>query len=64
MTEVRNGVQIEPSLQPLSVETLSGDITNSNDGARLNIAANGVRYDRSYLMFAYLIHTLHPTELR
>ncbi len=35
-------VRIEPDLQPLTGETLSFSTSNSQDGARLDIAANGL----------------------
>ena len=45
-------VRIEPDLQPLTGEVLTGASSNSQDGARLDIAANGFwggRYQRTYL---------------
>ena len=42
LTEVCHDVCIEPELQPISEETLSGSTSNAQDGARLDIAANGV----------------------
>ena len=42
---------IEPSLQPLSGETLQGASSNIQNGARLDIAANGFwggRYERTF----------------
>ena len=65
MRKVCNGVEIEPSLQPLSGENLSGATSNSDDGTRLVITAKrlwGGWYERSFLMFSYLIHMLHPTD--
>ena len=41
LAEVCNDVCIEPCLQPLSGETLNGASSNAQDGARLDIAANG-----------------------
>ena len=41
LSEVCNDVCIEPTLQPLSGETLNGSSAIIEDGARLNIAANG-----------------------
>lgn len=41
LTEVCNNVCIEPELQPVTDEVLTGATTNSQDGARLDIAANG-----------------------
>ena len=51
MTEVCNDVCIEPHLQPITGETFSGASATTEDGARLNIAANGFwgsRYGRAY----------------
>ncbi len=51
LTEVCSDVQIEPDLQPLTGETLSFATSNSQDGARLDIAANGFwggRYERTF----------------
>ena len=41
LTEVCNDVCIEPDLQPLTGEALTGSSSNTQDGARLDIAANG-----------------------
>ena len=41
LTEVCHNVCIEPGLQPISNEILTGATTNTQDGARLNVAANG-----------------------
>ena len=51
MTEVCNDVCIEPHLQPSTGETFSGASATTEDGARLDIAANGFwgsRYERAY----------------
>ncbi len=51
LTEICPDVQIEPDLQPLTGETLSYATSNSQDGARLDIAANGFwggRYERTF----------------
>ena len=51
LTEVCNDVCIEPSLQPLSGETLQGASSNIQNGACLDIAANsfwGGRYERTF----------------
>ena len=40
-TEVCHDVCIEPGLQPISNEILTGATTNTQDGARLDVAANG-----------------------
>ena len=52
LTEVCNDVCIEPDLQPLSGEVLSGSSSNTQDGARLDIAVNGFwggRFERTFL---------------
>ena len=52
LSEVCNDVCIEPDLQPLTREVLTGASSNVQDGARLNIAANGVgggRFEKTYL---------------
>ena len=41
LTEVCHQVSIEPDLQPLSTESFSSSSTNTQDGARLDIAVNG-----------------------
>ena len=41
LTEVFNDVCIEPDLQPIDGEVLTGSSSNTQDGARLDIAANG-----------------------
>ena len=41
LTEVCNDVSIEPGLQPVPSDTLTGATANHQDGARLDIAANG-----------------------
>ena len=51
MSEVCNDVCVEPPLQPLTGEALSGASAITEDGARLDIAANGFwggRYDRAF----------------
>ena len=42
LTEVCNDVCTEPELQPVTDEELIGATANSQAGARLDIAANGV----------------------
>ena len=49
LTEVCNNVQVEPELQVITSETLSGRSANTTDGARLDVAACGFwggRYER------------------
>ena len=41
LTEVCSDVCIEPELQPITGESLTGTSFNVQDGARLDIAANG-----------------------
>ena len=52
LSEVCNEVTIEPHLQPLSGEQLSGATANSQDGARLDVATNGLwggRFEKPYM---------------
>ena len=51
LTEVCNDVCIEPELQPVTDEVLMGATANLQDGARLDIAANGFwggTFERTY----------------
>ena len=51
LTEVCHDVCIEPGLQPVSSEILTGASANRQDGARLDIAANGFwggSYERTF----------------
>ena len=51
LSEVCNDVCIEPTLQPITGEALRGATAISEDGARLDIAANGFwggRFERAY----------------
>ena len=51
LTEVCSDVCLEPDLQPIEGEVLSGSSSNTQDGARLDIAANGFwggRYERTF----------------
>ena len=41
LSEVCNDVCIQPNLQPITGETLTGASAITEDGARLDIAANG-----------------------
>ena len=43
LSEVCHSVSVEPHLQPLSSETLRCASANVEDGARLDIVANGFR---------------------
>ena len=52
LTEVCNDVYIEPELQPLTGEALTGATSNAQDGTRLDTAANafwGGRSERTFL---------------
>ena len=51
LTEVCNNVRIKPDLQPATNEVSSGATANLQDGAWLDIAANGVwggTFERTY----------------
>ena len=51
LTQVCSDVCIEPVLQPMSGEVLSSATSNTQDGARLDIAANGFwggRFERTF----------------
>ena len=51
LTEVCNDVRVEPVLQTLTGEVFTGRSTNTTDGARLDIAANGFwggRYEKCF----------------
>ena len=51
LTEVCSDVCIEPDLQPITGEVLIGATSNAQDGARLDITANGFwggRFERTY----------------
>ena len=52
LTEVCHDIVIDPDLQPLTGEVLARASSNTADGARLDIAANGLwggRFERTYL---------------
>ena len=60
LSEVCNDVCIEPTLQPITGETLTGASTITEDGDRLDIAANGFwggRFERAY----FDIQNIQPT---
>ena len=51
LTEVCNDVRIEPDLQPVLSDQLSGATANSQDGARLDLSANvvwGGSYEKTF----------------
>ena len=53
MTEVCHDVCVEPTLQPVTGEVFSNATAISEDGARLDIAANGFwggRFERAFSM--------------
>ena len=41
LPEVRNDVQVEPELQEINTETMSGRSANTTNGVRLDVAASG-----------------------
>ena len=52
LTEICPGVAVEPTLQPLSSEQLTRATANTQDGARLDVVANGFwggTYERAFL---------------
>ena len=52
LSEVCNDVRVEPDLQELTIEVLSGRTAITTDGARLDIAVNGLwggRFERTFL---------------
>ena len=64
MSEVCNDVSVEPHLQPITSEQLSGVSANTQDGARLDIAANGLwgsRYERTF--FDVRVSTHMPPQI-
>lgn len=51
LTEVCKDVCVEPELQPVQPQQLSGAAANAQDGARVDISANGVwggRFEKTY----------------
>ena len=66
LSEVCNDVCIEPHLQPITGEHLSGASANTQDGARLDIAANrlwGGRNERTFFdVRVFKGHTLSRTD--
>lgn len=52
LTEVCSNVGVEPDLQPVTSNQLDGASANSQDGAGLDISANGVcwggRYEKTF----------------
>ena len=66
LTEVCPNVAIEPDLQPLSGETLSLRTSNSEDGARLDMSAQGFWGDRHERAFfdVRVFNPLAPSNCR
>ena len=66
LTEVCPNVSIEPDLQPLSGETLSLRTSNSEDGARLDVSAQGFWGDRHERAFfdVRVFNPLAPSNCR
>ena len=69
MSEVCHNVGIEPTLQPLSGETMSYQTANSTDGARLDVKAQGFWGCETQCaffdvrVFNPLAHSYHNTSL-
>ena len=51
LTEVCNDVKVETELQDITTETMTGYTANTTDGARLDIATNGVWGGRQERVF-------------
>ena len=52
LTEVCHDVRVKPDLQPVTGEMMTGSTSNTNDGARLDIAVNGFwcgRFEKTYM---------------
>ena len=62
LTDVCNDVRIEPKLQAVTTEHLTG-AANSQDGARLDISANGVWGGRSEKTY-FDVRIFNPTHPR
>ena len=66
LTEVCHDVCVEPDLQPVTTDQLNGASANRQDGARLDISANGVwggRFEKTYFDVRVL-NPLAPTNSR
>ncbi len=66
MSEVCHNVAIEPHLQPVTGEVLSGASANRQDGARLDVAADGVwrsRFERKFFVFNQYAPSNRQTQL-
>ncbi len=67
LTEVCTKVCVEPELQPVGSNQLSGLSNNTQNGARLDVSANGVwggRFEKSFLMCECPIHLPPPIEIK
>ena len=65
LTEVCSNVSIEPSLQPLTGEILNHRTSNTEEGERLDICAQGIWGDRHQCAFIDVrIFTLAPSKCR
>ena len=65
MSEVCHNVAIEPHLQPITGEILSGASANTQDGARLDVAADGFwgsRFERAFFDVRYSTRTPPQTS--
>ena len=59
LTEVCHDVRVEPDLQPVTGEMMTGSTSNTNDGARLDIAVNGFwggRFEKTYMDVRVFCH--------
>ena len=66
LTKVCHNVCVEPDLQPMTTDQLNGASANRQDGARLDISANGVwggRFEKTYFDVRVL-SPLAPTNSR
>jgi len=66
LTDVCPNVAVEPDLQPLTGETLSHRTSNNEDGARLDVSAQGFWGDRHEHAFfdVFVFNPLVPTNCR
>ena len=66
LTEVCNDVKVEPDLQEITTETMTRRTANTEDGARLDIAANGFWGGRLERMFldVRVFNPLAPSNRR
>ena len=66
LTEVCNDVKVEPDLREITTETMTRRTANTEDDARLDIAANGFRGGRLERMFLDIrvFNPLSPSNRR